>query len=135
MSFERATRRFTLKRGQTIFLVIATLLALAAAFFLRYGLVEPRELTLACDAGAESLQCLIRRVTVGIFLWFGFAIVTVAAALLGVLRPSFLLLLIACVFGAFGLVLYNTTSTAIGVSLLPLMFARPRPEPDFAPER
>jgi hypothetical protein len=135
MSFDRATRRFSLKRGQIVFLGLASALALGAAFALRYGLVEPRELTLQCDAGAETLQCLVRRVTVGVFLWFGFAFVTVAAALLGVLRPSFLLLLVACVAGAFGLVLYNTGSTAIGLSLLPLMFARPRPEPDFAPER
>lgn len=135
MTFERAARRFSLKRSQIVFLSLATVASLAAAFALRYGLVEPRDLTLQCDAGAETFTCLVRRTTVGIFLWFGFAIVTVAAVLLALLRPSFLMLLVACVVGAFGLVLYNTTATAVGLSLLPLVFARPRPEPDFAPEQ
>ncbi len=127
-------RLFRLSLMQTGLLVVITGCALAAAFALRYGLVEPRDLTIQCDAGGQTFACLVRRVTVGIFLWYGFGLVALGAAVLGLIRPSFLLLAVAGLAGAFGLVLYNTTMAAAALSLLPLMFARPRPTPDFAPE-
>jgi hypothetical protein len=134
MALERTHRRFRLTKGQIISLAVVTALSLGTALALRYGLVEPKDMTAQCDAGAQTMPCLIRRVTVGIFLLHGFGFAALAAATLAVIRPAFVLLLVACVAGVFGLVLYNTTVAGLGVSLLPLMFARPRPKPDFAPE-
>ena len=134
MAPERAYRRFRLTTGQIVSLALVTGGALALAFTLRYGLVEPKDMTAECDAGGQSMACLIRRVTVGIFLLHGFGLAALAAALLAVIRPSFILLLVAGLAGTFGLVLYNTTVAAMAFSVLPLTFARPRPKPDFAPE-
>ena len=53
-----------------------------------------------------------------------------AAALLNLLRPSAVLCAVALVAAGHGLVIYNTTLSALAVALLVLSLARPAPEPE-----
>ena len=59
-----------------------------------------------------------------------FGLVAIGAALLNLVRPSFVLCAVALIAGGFGIVLYNVALSAFAVALLILSLARPAPEPD-----
>lgn len=108
--------------------------SIGLASYMRYGLVEPASVGLVCDAGAMTTVCVIRRVFIGIFVWYGFGAAALVATLLALLRPSNLLIGIALAAGMCGVVLYNTQLSALALALLPLVFARPAPEREFQPD-
>jgi hypothetical protein len=116
-----------------------TLAALAAASlgfaaFMRYQIVEPATVGLVCDAGAMTTVCIVRRVFVGVFVWYGFGGAALIAAVLALVRPSNILIGAAIVAGFLGVVLYNTQISALALALLPLVLARPAPAKEFQPE-
>jgi hypothetical protein len=98
--------------------------ALGAALFLRYGIIENRMIGLACDAGDVSLICRLRLATVYLFNSNVFGAVAIAAAGLQLCRPNIVAFGIGLAFAAFGLVLYNTRLSALAVALLVLSLAR-----------
>lgn len=108
--------------------------ALGLAAYMRYGLVEPASVGLVCDAGAMTPVCIVRRVFIGVFVWYGFGAAALFATALALLRPSNLLVGAALAAGMCGVVLYNTQLSALALALLPLVFARPTPEREFQPD-
>ena len=59
-----------------------------------------------------------------------FGWVAIGAALLNLVRPSFLLCAVILIAGGFGIVLYNVALSALAVAMLILSLARSAPEPD-----
>jgi len=115
-------------------LAAVVVIALAIAFYMRYGLVEPSSVGLVCDAGATTMVCLIRRVFIGVFTHSGFGIVALLAAVLALVRPSATLMGAALFTGLLGVVLYNTSLAALALSLLPFVLARRAAPKEFQPE-
>ncbi|BCJ90937.1 hypothetical protein IZ6_16720 [Terrihabitans soli] len=108
--------------------------ALGLALYMRYWVVEPAVVGLACDAGSMTTICVVRRTFIGIFVWYGFGGAALVATALALLRPSNLLIGAALIFGLIGVVNYNTQLSALALALLPLVLARPAPEREFQPE-
>jgi hypothetical protein len=108
--------------------------ALGLAVYMRYWIVEPAVVGLACDAGSMTTICVVRRTFIGIFVWNGFGAAALVATALALLRPSSLLVAAALIFGFLGVVLYNTQLSALALALLPLVLARPAPAAEFQPE-
>jgi hypothetical protein len=108
--------------------------ALGIAIYMRYWVVEPAVVGLACDAGSMTTVCVTRRVFIGIFVWNGFGGAALIATGLALLRPSSLLIGIALAAGFIGVVNYNTQLSALALALLPLVLARPAPVQEFQPE-
>jgi len=102
--------------------------SLGFAMAMRYLAIESAPVTLACEAGDPGWVCLCRRVLLAGTHVTAFGGVAIGAALLNLLRPSIVLASLGAVGAAFGLVLYNTPSSAIAVTLLALSLARPVPE-------
>jgi hypothetical protein len=108
--------------------------ALGLALYMRYGLIEPSSVGLACDGGGLATVCTVRRVFVGIFVHNGFSIAALIATALALLRPNIVMVAVALAAGLLGVVLYNTGLAALALSLLPLVLARAAPPPEFRPE-
>jgi hypothetical protein len=108
--------------------------SLGFAAFMRYQIVEPAAIGLVCDKGAMTTICIVRRVFIGIFVWYGFGGAALIAAVLALIRPSNILIGAAVVAGFLGVVLYNTQLSALALALLPLVLARPAPAKEFQPE-
>jgi hypothetical protein len=108
--------------------------ALGLAAYMRYQLVEPASVGLACDAGAQTAVCIVRRGFILTFVWNGFGIVALAATGAALLRPSLVFAGIALGAGLLGVVLYNTQLSALALALLPLVLARPVPTTRLQPE-
>lgn len=115
-------------------LALLSLAAAAAAFalalWLRYGLVEPTAVALACDGGEASLRCGLRAATIQLFVHWGFGLGALAVALWQLWRPAGWRLAAGLALSALGLILYNpllagTAATLIGLSLARLPAGRP----------
>jgi hypothetical protein len=115
-------------------ILVAGALAVGLALYMRYGLVEPSSVGLACESGEVSTACVSRQIFIGMFRHEVFGIVALAATVLALLRPNGLLVGAALACGLMGAVLYNTGLSAIALSLLPLVLARPAPPREFQPE-
>jgi hypothetical protein len=102
--------------------------SVAAALYLRYGIVQNTPIGLACEAGEASLTCTIRLAAILIFGRGLFGLTALAAAAIQLRRPNVVVFGIGLVAVAFGLVLYNTRLSALAVALLVLSLARARPE-------
>lgn len=108
-------------------LIFIAMAATGWAFYVRYLVIEPSIVGLACDAGLKTAQCQMRSVVIALFGWSVFGAVALAAAVIQVLKPSRAGLLIGLAFAGIALVLYNNIAGAIAAMLLILSLARPGP--------
>jgi hypothetical protein len=111
-----------------LILVPLVVVALGAALFLRYGIIQNTPIGLGCEGGEESLTCTIRLAAILMFTWDVWGWVAVAAALVQLWRPNIIAFGIGVVVAALGLVLYNTRLSALAVALLVLSLARAAPK-------
>lgn len=100
------------------------LLALVAGLWLRFGLVENMRVTQSC-LDLPSLRCGLRLAVIEIFNHNVCGAVALAAALTNLWRPHLLTIAAAVPAAMLGLVLYNTTVSALAVGVILLAFARP----------
>ena len=100
--------------------------SLAYAFYLRYLAVEQSTVGLACEAGVQTWLCLARKIAIALFTYSVFGIVAIALALLNLIRPNVMLFTLALCAAAFGIILYNISTSAIAAALLIFSLARPR---------
>src|SRR5262249_9650739 len=103
------------------------------ALYLRYGVIQYTLIGLACEAGEESLTCMVRIAVINVFERGGFGWTALAAALVQLWRPNITAFTIGLLSAAFGLVLYNTRLSALAVALLVLRLARAWSAPRAAP--
>jgi hypothetical protein len=106
----------------------AVLLALGAALYLRYGIIQNTPIGLACEAGEASLTCDVRIAVILLFIRSVFGWTALIAAAVNLARPNAVVFGIGLVAAAMGLVLYNTRLSALAVPLLLLSLARAAPE-------
>jgi hypothetical protein len=104
-------------------------LALGEALYLRYTALENSTVSIACQAGLDTWLCRTFRLTVIFFNHEVFGGVALAAALLNLLRPSLVLVAVALIAAAFGVVLHNADLAALAAGVLILSLARPAPVP------
>ncbi|WP_029006151.1 hypothetical protein [Azorhizobium doebereinerae] len=108
-------------------LITATFLATGWAMYMRYMVIEPSVVGLACEAGLGTFQCHARKVVIALFGYSVFGGIALAAALLQLWRPWVVTLGVALAFAGIGLVLYNNVASAVAAMLIILSFARPAP--------
>ncbi|MFS8038033.1 hypothetical protein ACI7BZ_13925 [Xanthobacter sp. AM11] len=101
--------------------------AVGWALYMRYMVVEPTLVSLACEAGLESAGCYGRAAVLALSLWNVFGAVAVAVALIQFAAPGLATFAVAMVFSAFALVFHNEIAGALAAMLLILSFARPGP--------
>jgi len=123
-------RLFLPTARQTNVLLIVGFLSLGYALYLRYMVIEQSSVSLPCEAGLGTWLCLTRRVVITLFSHSVFGIAAVAAAVLNLIRPAWLLLALGVGAAGFGIVLYNVGLSALAVALLMLSLARPAPAAD-----
>ena len=115
---------------QIAWLAAITAAALGYALYLRHLVIEQSAVGIACQTGTQSWLCTSRRVAIALFTPSVFGYAAIGAALLNLMRPSFVLCAIALLAAGFGIVLYNVALSALAVALLILSLARPAPEPE-----
>lgn len=108
-------------------LIALTMGATFWAFYMRYLVIEPSVVGLACEAGLGTFTCHMRAITINLFGWSVFGAVALAAALVQLARPSVPVLILALMFSGMGLVLYNNLAAAVASMLIILSLARPGP--------
>jgi hypothetical protein len=101
------------------------LLALACAFYMRYGVIQNTPTGLACDAGLGSLLCKTRSATIVTYQNSGFGALALIAAAINLWRPHVVLFIISMIAAALGIVLYNVVLSGLAAALLILSLARP----------
>ena len=99
--------------------------ALGWAAYMRYAVLEPSAVGLACEAGLQTGTCAVRRVVLTLFGYSVFGIAAVLLASLQLIRPSVIAFTLALVATALGVVLYNNNLAALAAGLLIISFARP----------
>ena len=113
---------------QAACLAVLALAALSYGFFMRYRVIEQSAVGIACEGGGTNWLCANRRTAIALFTPQVFGIVALGAALLNLLRPSVIFWGLALLSGGAGIVLYNTSLSALAVAMLVLSLARPVPE-------
>ncbi len=103
------------------------LCTLGWAMYMRYMMVEPALVRLACDAGLASAGCYARSAVMVLMEWSVFGGVALVAALVHFIAPSLAAFAVALVFSACALVFHNEIAGALAVMLLILSFARRGP--------
>ena len=121
------SRLFLPTARQTNWLLLAGLLGLGQALYLRYLAIEYAPVALPCQAGLNTWLCTTFRLTITLDHHAVFGWVALAAAALNLLRPSIALVVIALAASAFGLVLHNAGLAGLAAALLILSLARPAP--------
>ena len=125
--------------GRTLFqptprqIAILALMAGAAlmhALVVRYFVIEQTAVSLACDAGNGAWLCPSRKLLLALHIPPLLGITALIAAVLNLVRPSIVLVAVALVAAGHGLVIYNTSLSALAVAVLLLSLARPAPEPE-----
>ncbi|MFG1344688.1 hypothetical protein V5F59_07335 [Xanthobacter autotrophicus DSM 431] len=101
--------------------------AVGWALYMRYMVVEPTLVALACEAGLESSGCYGRAAVLALSLWNVFGAVALAVALIQFIAPGLATFAVGTVFSAFALVFHNEIAGAIAAMMLILSFARPGP--------
>jgi hypothetical protein len=124
-TMDRPLYRPTLR--QAIGLAAIALVALSYGLFMRYWVIENSAIGVACETGMNWL-CASRRTAIALFQPQVFGIVALGAALLNLLRPSFIPIAIALLAAGAGIVLYNAALSSFAGALLILSLARPAPE-------
>jgi hypothetical protein len=118
------TRRAAGVRSLALPLALA-LLALVLANLARHRLVEPADLTAACDVAPwDGLACSLRTLTVQMFAAQRLGLLALAAAVVATVTRWRSLALVALMAGTAGLVLYSTLFAAPAVLLALLVLAR-----------
>jgi hypothetical protein len=102
--------------------------ALSYGFFMRYFVIEQSAVGIACEGAGANWLCASRRTAIALFTPQVFGIVALGAAMLNLLRPSVIFWGLALLSSGAGIVLYNTSLSALAVALLVLSLARPVPE-------
>lgn len=115
---------------QAAWLAGIELLSICYALYLRHQVIEQSSVGIACATSPGSWLCTSRHTAIVLFTPAVFGAVALGAALLNLVRPSFVLCAIALTAAGFGLVLYNVALSALAVALLILSLARPAPEPE-----
>jgi hypothetical protein len=101
------------------------LVALACAFYMRYGVIQHTPTGLACDTKLPTLLCNTRSATIATYQHGGFGALALAAAALNLWRPRLALFVLGLIAAALGIVLYNVVLSGLAVALLILSLARP----------
>ncbi len=114
---------------QIAILAAIAALALCAAFWMRYQVIENATVGIACES-ARTWLCTSRRLAIMLFTPSVFGIAALAGALLNLWRPSVILCAVALAAAGLGLVLYNVQLSSLAVALLALSLARRAPEPE-----
>ncbi len=119
--------RLSFSTGAVVKVGVATAVALGAAIWLRYGLIDVTAIAQACEAGERSLTCAVR---------FGFnsgfrtvvpGLVAVLIGLFALVRPSVAAFGLTFVAAALCLVLFNAWPGGLAVTLALLSLARSAP--------
>lgn len=118
---------FRLTAYQVQWLLIVGFLSVGYALYLRYLAIELSTVSLACDAGLQTMLCRGRSVATYLFRNHVFGITALVVAVLHVIRPSIVLLTAGLVAAGVGIVLYNVGLSGLAIGLLILGFARPAP--------
>src|SRR5204863_4760250 len=118
---------FRLTAYQVQFLLVVGFVTVGYALYLRYLAVEFSTVSLACDAGLQSMLCKTRALATSLFKNSVFGIVALIIATLHVMRPSIVLLTGGLIAAGFGIVLYNIVLSGLAIGLLILGFAQPAP--------
>jgi hypothetical protein len=121
---------FRPNRTQIFILAASVAGALGFALAMRYLAIENTPLGLACDAGDPGMLCAARKTVLTFSQSTVFGIVALIAAAMNLMRPSIVLCLVGLACAGMGLVLYNTSPSALAVALLAFSLARPLPEPE-----
>jgi hypothetical protein len=124
------TQLFLPNARQINWLLIVGFLSLGEALYLRYLAIEYAQVSLACQGGLDTWLCMAFRLSILFYTHGVFGWAALAAALLNLLRPSLVLVTIALVAAAFGLVLHNAGLAGLAAALLILSLARPAPAPE-----
>ena len=111
---------------QAIGLAVVAAVALTYGFVMRYVVIQNSVIGIGCET-ASTWLCTGRHATIVLFQLQVFGIAAAAAALLHLLRPTFVLIALALLAGGAGIVLYNTPLSALAVGLLILSLARTAP--------
>jgi hypothetical protein len=115
---------------QTNWLIAIGFGAVGYALYLRYLAIEYATVSLACQAGLETWLCTSFRVAILLYNNSVFGVVALGAAVLHLLRPSFIMNIIVLAAAGLGLVLHNGALAGLAVGLLVLSLARPVSEPE-----
>jgi hypothetical protein len=118
---------FTPSARQTNWLIVVGLSAVGYAIYLRYMIVENVPAGLACDAGHRTWLCLSRQIAGTLDNNGAFGWIALVFAIAAFIRPGVILLSIALVTTALGLVMHNAGLAGIAGGLMVLSFARPAP--------
>lgn len=119
--------RLSFSTGAVVKVGLASAVALGAALWLRYGLIDVTAIAQACEAGERSLTCAVR---------FGFnegfrtvvpGIMAVLIGLYALLRPGVAAFGATFVAAALCLVLFNAWPGALALTLALLSLARRAP--------
>ncbi len=97
------------------------------ALYMRYMMVEPALVRLACDAGLANAGCYTRSAVLVLMNFYVFGAIALAAAVVQLIAPSLTALAVGLVFSAFALVFHNEIAGALAAMMLILSFARPGP--------
>jgi hypothetical protein len=112
---------------QANWLVVIGFLAVGEALYLRFMAIENANMARACQGGLSTWLCSTYRVTIPLFEHEVFGALALAVALVNLMRPSVVLVGLALVAAAFGLVLHNGDLAGIAVGVLILSLARRAP--------
>ena len=118
---------FRLTPYQVQWLMLVGFVSVGYALYVRYLAIEFSPVSLACDAGLQTMLCKTRILTTYLFRNSVFGVVALIIAALHVIRPSIVLLTAGLIAAGFGIVLYNIAPSGIAIGLLILGFARPAP--------
>jgi hypothetical protein len=118
---------FRLTPYQVQFLLVVGFVTVGYAIYLRYFAIEFSQVSLACDAGLQTVMCKARATATVLFKNSVFGIVALVIATLNLMRPSIVLLTLGVIAAGLGIVLYNIVLSGIAIGLLILGFARPAP--------
>ena len=112
---------------QVQFLLVVGFTTVGYALYLRYLAIEFSQVSLACDAGLQTVICKARATATSLFKNSVFGIVALVIATLNLMRPSIVLLTGGVIAAGLGIVLYNIVLSGIAIGLFILGFARPAP--------
>ena len=118
---------FRLSALQVQWLLVVGFSTVGYALYLRYMAIEYSPVTLACDAGLQTMLCKTRLLVTALFKNSVFGITALVIAALHLLRPSIVTLTAGLAVAGLGIVLYNIGLSGIAIGLLILGFARPAP--------
>lgn len=115
---------FRPNKAKAAALATVAVIALAAATYVRFEVIQNKALTAACIADPSTAICFAREAILPIFQQSLFGLGAIAAAILTIAMPNALFAGLTLITAAFGLVLYNVTLSALAIALLVLALAR-----------